>query len=346
MKLKMKGAFLYGPGDVRLKEVEIPSINREEVLIKIEVALTCGTDAKVYQRGGHLKMIKVPSLFGHEFAGVIKEVGDRVRYFKEGMRVVAANSAPCNQCFYCKTGQQNLCKNLLFINGAYAEYIKIPEPIVKQNLLEIPQDVSFKEAALVEPVACALQGINKCNIKLGDTIAINGAGPLGLIFIQLAKLKGAKVIALDKQKERLSIAKKCGADEGIDVSAVEDEIDRVRELTEETRGVDVAIEAVGNSAVWEKAIAMVRKGGEVLLFGGCPPGESVKFDTELIHYAELTLKGSFHHTPYYIKKALDLIVQRKIKADFLITQELPLNKISEALEMMVNHQGIKTAVIP
>lgn len=342
----MKAALLYGPKDVRMEEVPVPETEPGEVLLRIKAALTCGTDAKVYLRGGHPRMIKPPAVFGHEFSGVISKVGEGVDYFKEGMRVVAANSAPCNQCFYCKLGRQSLCENLLFINGAYAEYVKIPEPIVRQNLLEVPEGVSFREAALVEPLACALHGIEESSIKPDDTVVINGAGPMGILLTQLAKLKGARVIVTDREEDRLSVARKCRADKTINVSKVSDPVKAVRELTRDGRGVDVAVEAVGIPEVWETTIAMARKGATVVLFGGCAPGTSIKMDTKVFHYGELTLKGVFHHTPAYVKKALDLIAGRAINTAALITEELSLSQLPRALEMIVNHQGMKTAIIP
>ena len=342
--MKMKGALLYGPKDVRLEEVKIPEIGPEEVLLEIKAALTCGTDAKVYLQGGHPRMIKPPALFGHEFSGVIAQAGSEVEDFEKGMRAVAANSAPCNQCFYCKIGRQSLCENLLFINGAYAQYIKIPEAVVKQNLLKIPQTTSFKEAALVEPLACVLHAVESVEVRPGDRVAVNGAGPIGLLFIQLLKLRGARVIVSDRKRERLDVARKLGADEVVDLA--KDQPREVREFTERERGVDLAVEAVGNPSVWEETVKMVRKGGTALLFGGCPPGTTVNLDTELLHYSEITLKGVFHHTPYYVAKSLDLIVGKEIEANALITGELPLARLSQALEMIINHEGIKTAVIP
>ncbi|MCK4326644.1 zinc-binding dehydrogenase [bacterium] len=342
----MKAAILHGPKDVRMEDVPVPDVGPGEILLQIKAALTCGTDAKVYLRGGHPRMIKPPAVFGHEFSGVIANVGKGVSHFQKGMRVVAANSAPCNRCFYCKLGRQSLCENLLFINGAYAEYVKIPEPIVKQNLLEIPDGVSFKEAALVEPLACALHGVEESGIKLSDTAVINGAGPIGLLFLQLAKLKGARVIVTDKEAQRLAIAKECGADEVVDVSQTEDAVKAVRGLTDGGRGVDVAIEAVGSPEVWETTIAMARNGAVVNLFGGCASGTSIRLDTRLLHYSELTIKGVFHHTPRYVKKSLDLIAWRLIDTAPLISQELPLEQLPQALDMIVKHKGMKTAIVP
>jgi len=341
----MKAAVLYGPKDVRLEEVETPHVGPGEVLIKIEAALTCGTDAKVYLRGGHPKMITPPAVFGHEFAGVIEQTGKGVKDFRDGANVVAANSAPCNRCFYCRSGRQSLCEDLLFINGAYAQYIKIPARIVEQNLYPVPEGVSAEEAALLEPLACVLHGVEEANICAGDTVVVNGAGPIGLLFVQLAGLKGARVISCDMVEERLKAAKECGAYEVINVSKVDDSVKAVLELTGGI-GADVAIEAVGNPAVWEKAVSMVKKGGWVVCFGGCAPGTKVSFDTELIHYSELTLKGVFHHTPHYVSKSLELLARGRIRTSCLITGKLPLEKLDEALENIVSHRGVKTAVIP
>lgn len=347
---RMRAAVLYGPKDVRLEDIDVPEVGPGEVLIQVKAALTCGTDAKVYLRGGHPRMINPPAVFGHEMAGVIVEVGKGpgrgAEPFQPGMRVVASNSAPCNRCFYCKVDRQSMCQDLLFINGAYGQYVKIPKRIVEQNLLPIPEGISFAEAALAEPLACAVHGIEESNIRLGDTVVVNGAGPLGLMFVRLAKLKGARVITSDRQKERLEVAGRLGADIIIDINDVEDQVSAIRALTRDGQGVDVAIEAVGRPEVWEKTMAMARKGGLVNLFGGCAPGTKIELDTHLLHYCELTIKGIFHHTPYYMRVALDLISRRAVDARMFITAERPLDKISEALDMMVNHQGIKTAVFP
>ena len=341
----MKAAILYGPSDVRLEDVEVPEIGDGEVLVRIEAALTCGTDAKVYTRGGHPKMIKPPAVFGHEFAGVVEKAGEGVGNFCEGMRVVAANSAPCGKCFHCKRNQESLCEDLLFINGAYAQYIKIPQRIVERNLLVVPDKVPFKEAALAEPLACVLHGIEESGIKPGDNVVVNGAGPIGLLFVQSAKLSGARVISCDAEAERLKAAERCGADAVININEVTDQAEAVREITGGI-GADAAIEAVGNPSVWEKTVSMTRGGGTAVLFGGCAPGTKVTFDTEFIHYSGLTIKGVFHHTPYYIEQALELICRGKVDASSLITGELPLSKLSEALDMIVSHKGVKTAILP
>jgi len=343
--MKMKAAVYRGRKDVRLEEVDIPKIGPREVLVRVKTALTCGTDRKMYLRDHPL--FKPPFVFGHEFAGDIVEVGPEVRSFRKGMRVVAANSAPCNRCYFCKSGNQSMCENIfLRLSGAFAEYVEIPEPIVEQNLLEIPQNISYTEAALLEPLACVVHGIERSGISLGDTVVVNGAGPIGLMFVRLACLKGARVIVTDLRAERLEVARKLGAHETVDASKVSDQVEAVRKLTEAGRGADIAIEAVGIPEVWEKTIAMVRKGGTANLFGGCPSGTKISVDTSLIHYNEVTIKGVFHHTPLTVKKALNLISQGAIDARLFITDEFPLREISKVVEMLVNQEGIKIAVIP
>ncbi len=342
----MQAAVLYGPEDVRMEERPIPKAGPGEVVVKVKAALTCGTDAKVFLRGGHPTMIRPPAIFGHEFAGDVAEVGEGVEGFTPGMRVVSANSAPCNRCFYCKVGRQSMCEDVLYINGAYAEYTSVPPRIVRQNLLEIPAGVPYEHAALVEPLACAVHGAEESGIRVGDIVVVNGAGPIGLFFVQLAKLKGAWVISSDVVTQRLQVAESLGADKIVDASGVADQVAAVRALTPASRGADVVIEATGVPQVWEKSLLMGRKGAIINLFGGCKPGTSITVDTKLLHYSELTIKGVYHHTPYYVRRALDLIARRQIDAEAFITRRLPLSRVAEALEMIVKHDGIKSAVVP
>src|SRR4030042_4590448 len=341
----MKAAVFCAPGQVRLEEINIPDIGSDEVLVKVRAALTCGTDRKTYLRGHHL--FKPPFVFGHEFAGDIVEVGSKVKKFKPGMRETAANSAPCNSCFYCKNGEHSLCDSLFIqISSAFAEYIKIPGIIVSQNLLWFPETVSYKEAAFLEPLSCVVHGVEESKIKLGNTVVISGAGPIGLMFLQVVKLKGARVIITDTLEERLNLAIKLGAYKAINVAKVQNPVEEVKKFTEDKRGADVAIEAVGLPEVWEQTISMVRKGGTVNLFGGCERGTKVSIDTSLIHYSQINIKGVFHHTPGHVKRALNLICNKAIDIDSLITGEFSLGEISTVIEMMLAHKGIHIAVIP
>ena len=176
---RMTAAVLYGKEDLKIEQVPIPKIQPDEVLVRVRTALTCGTDLKVYRQGYHARMIVPPAIFGHELSGEIERIGSDVQGFHVGMRVVAANSAPCGECRYCLRDRANLCDNLLFNNGAYAEFIKIPGPIVRQNLLEIPEHISFTDAALVEPLACVLRGFEQSHVRPDDSVLVIGMGPIG-----------------------------------------------------------------------------------------------------------------------------------------------------------------------
>jgi L-iditol 2-dehydrogenase len=344
MKGKMKAQVFHGPEDVRLEYIDIPEIEDDEALVRIKSALTCGSDLKTYRRG-HPVMIKEHSVFGHEWAGDVVEVGSRVSRFKTGDRIVSANTAPCGRCYYCSLGRYSLCENLEYNNGAYAEYIKVPGNILQKNTYRIPGGIEYREAALMEPLACVVHGIEESGIKAGDMVAINGAGPIGLMFVALSKLKGAIVISVDLSDERLEYAESFGADYIINGSKVNSEVKAVKNLTEMGRGVDIAIDATGVPSVWEMTVLMVRKGALINLFGGCLPGTSIKIDTGLIHYSELTIKGVYHHTPSYVKEAFDLITSRRIDAARFITADMPLEKLKDALELMEQRKGIKYNIL-
>jgi L-iditol 2-dehydrogenase len=343
---KMTAAVLYGKRDVRIEQIPIPRIEAGEVLVRIKAALTCGTDLKVYRQGFHARMIVPPSVFGHELSGVVEEVGEGVESFSPGMRVVSANSGPCNECFYCERHLANLCENLQFINGAYAEFIKIPEPIVRQNLLILPDNVSYREAALVEPLACVLRAVEKTGVEEGDTVVVIGVGPIGLMFVQALKSMGTRVIALGNRTTQLNMAESMGADFVID-STKSNVVEQVRKITSGRRGADVVIEAVGLKETWQQAMGMVRRGGTINLFGGCPSGTHIPLDSTLIHYSEITIKANFHHTPRHIREALDAIHRGKINAQKLITGEEQLTALGSVLERLLNRNGdLKIAIIP
>ncbi len=347
MNGKMTAAVLYGKEDVKIEKVPIPRVGDGEVLVKVQVALTCGTDLKVYQRGYHARMIVPPALFGHELAGVVEEIGPGVRGFKKGMRVVALNSAPCQMCFYCSKHQENLCEDLLFNNGAYAEYIRIPKRIVEQNMLAIPPHVTFEEAAITEPLACVLRGLHETGVEIGDTVTVIGAGPIGLMFVQVAKAVGCNVISVVKRDSQVAAAKHMGAHDVVQIGKVKDPIEAVHDLTTGRRGSDVVIEAVGRPEAWEQAIDMVRKGGTVNFFGGCASGTKVQLDTNRLHYSEVTLKATFHHTPETVRRAFTLISEKKVRSTDYITGEAPLSRLQQVLRHMLNRNGdIKTAIIP
>src|SRR5947209_12556493 len=228
----MMAAVLYGKEQLRVEAVEVPEIGRGDVLVRVKTALTCGTDVKVFRRGYHARMIVPPALFGHELAGDIVAMGEAVQGFEIGQRVVAANSAPCGQCFFCRHEQENLCEDLLFNNGAYAEYIRIPERIVRKNMHAVPAHVSYQDAALVEPLACALRGLEESGVREGDTVAVIGLGPIGMMLVCLAKaVHGARVIAIGRRRHQLERAEGMGADELVLNDEGADVVGPVRRLT-------------------------------------------------------------------------------------------------------------------
>jgi len=341
---KMKAAVYHGPGKVAIEEVDVPQIGEGEILVRVRAALICGTDLKTFLRGHRL--VKPPSPFGHEFAGEVAATGRGVTRFSEGMPVVAVNSAPCNVCFFCKRGQHNLCEDIFFNWGGFAEYVRVPARVVGQNVHPIPEGLSYKEAALLEPLACVVRGNEAAGIELGDSVAIaGGTGPIGLMHLQLAFHQGAKeVIAIGLRDERWAVAQELGVSHLIDAGS-EDPVERVLELTE-GRGADVVIEAAGVPEVWEMAIALARKGGRVVLFGGCPVGTSIPLDTSRLHYDELNIKGVFHHTPGSVERALHLLASGVVKAKPLITTVLPLERLEEGLLMMKEGKAVKVAITP
>ena len=342
----MMAAVLYGKEHLQVEPVAVPTIGSGDILVRVKVALTCGTDVKVFRRGYHARMIVPPAVFGHELAGDVVAVGEGVSRFSVGDRVVAANSAPCEKCFYCRKGLANLCEDLLFNNGAYAEYIRIPARIVERNTYPIPAHVGYQDAALVEPLACVVRGFDETLPQSGDTIAIMGLGPIGLMFVKLAKLYGCRVIAVGRRKTQLDRAAALGADELIMAQDDVDPVRTVRSLTQ-GRGVDIAIEAVGKPQVWQWAVNMVRRGGTVNFFGGCPNDSRVALDTNLLHYSEITCKATFHHTPAYIRKALDLVCAGHITASFFVNREEPLANLLDVMRHLMSHNGhLKTAIVP
>jgi L-iditol 2-dehydrogenase len=344
---QMTAAVLYGKEDVQIETVDVPEIGRGDVLVRVRAALTCGTDVKVFRRGYHARMIVPPALFGHELGGDIVAMGKDVRGFKMGQRVVAANSAPCGECFYCRHNQENLCEDLLFNNGAYAEYIRIPERIVRKNMYEVPDHVSYEDAALVEPLACVLRGLEESNVRPGDTVAVIGLGPIGMMFVRLAKtVCDARVIAIGRRPQQLLRASRMGADETVLNCDGADVVGPVHEMTG-GRGADVVIEAVGLPEVWQLAIKLLRRGGVVNFFGGCPDGTLLSLDTNLLHYSELTCKASFHHTPALIRKALELVSRGYVGAKDFVNHSEPLTNLLQVMQHLMSHNGhLKTAIIP
>jgi L-iditol 2-dehydrogenase len=342
----MKAALLYGVKDLRVEGVAVPKVGAGEVLVRVKAATTCGTDLKIFQRGYVEKIIKLPTIFGHEWAGEVVEVGEGLEWPRNGMRVRAGNSAPCLHCAMCQMGKYNLCENMIWLWGAYAEFVKVPARMVLVNTQEIPSQISYLEAAITEPLACVLHGVEEAGVKLGDSVAIIGAGPIGLLHLLTVKRMGAKkTIVIDIVDERLKVAANLGAEETIN-GGREDVVEKVRQSTA-GYGADVVIEAIGLPATWEQALKLARKGGVVLEFGGCPAGTEIKVNAEQVHYGELTVRGAFHTTPLHFRRALELIASKTIDVRPLITREMRLDDIGKAFEVLsTSKKEIKIGIIP
>ncbi len=338
----MKAAVLYGKEDLRVEEVPAPPLQPGEVRIAIEAALTCGTDLKVFRRGYHAKMIVPPAVFGHELSGVLSEAGPAAAPWRVGDRVVAANSAPCGACSYCRHGQENLCDDLLFLNGAYAESIVAPARLVEKNLLRLRPATSFRDAALMEPLACVLQGVEEARLRPGHRVLVIGAGPIGLMFVAVARHLGCEVLVAGRGEARLQAARRLGASLVLDVGQRELLAAAAAQITPPP---DVVIEAVGKPETWEAAVQLVRKGGLVNLFGGCPAGTTVSLDTARLHYSGLTLTASFHHTPRTVRRALELIEDGVIGADDFVDGQCALSQLPEVFRSMARgNRAVKTLV--
>lgn len=346
-KRKMNAIQYWGPGDIRYENVSIKPLEKGEVLVKVEAALTCGTDVKTYRRGHPLLIKEIPSGFGHEFSGTVVSLGESVEGFEVGDKVVAANSAPCGECFYCRREEFNLCENLDLLNGAYAQYIVVPARIVKKNMLKLPEGLSFERAAFAEPLANVVHGVERTEIKPGQTVGIIGIGPIGLMFAKLAKLKGAKVIVAGRNPIKLKLAEEfSGADEIIDLKKYPNPEKIFMEFTEEHKGLDVAIECVGIPEIWERIFEFVRPGGTVHFFGGCKAGSTARFCTTKMHYSDIKMMSVFHHTPKYFRQALDLIASGDIDVEKLITGTVELKDVESALQKHIDGNAIKFLVKP
>jgi L-iditol 2-dehydrogenase len=347
MATTMRAAVLHGREDVRIESVPVPEAGPGELIVRVGAALTCGTDLKVFRRGYHARMIVPPALFGHELAGTVVQAGPGVADFAPGDRVVALNSAPCGACYFCERGQENLCDDLLFNNGAYAEFIRIPARIVAKNTLHVPDHVPLEHAALTEPLACAVHGFEDSHPRPGDTVAIIGGGPLGLMMLHVASLAGCETIAVVKHDGQVEAARRLGAAHVVQAGSIRKAIRETRALTPKGRGVDIAIEAVGVTDAWEEAVEMVRKGGTVNFFGGCAVGTHVTLDTNRIHYSDITLRATFHHTPAICRKSLELIASGRFQASSFITGHAHLYELNRVFEkLMKRSREIKTAILP
>ena len=283
----MRALIFHGPGDLRLEEVPAPEPGPGEVLVHVEVALTDSTDLKAFRRGHPLLVGDPPAPFGHEFCGIDVATG---------RRVVAANS-------------DGNVDDLRLLNGAYAELIVVPERIARVNLLPVPDRLAPEVAALVEPLACCLHGVDRAKIQGGETVAVLGAGPIGLMLCACLADAGARPVVVGGRPERRALVPEFGGRVG------------------GGEGADVVIEAAGTVAAWQDAVRLVRNGGTVVLFGGLAAGEQVPLDSYRLHYDELTIRGAFHHTPQTVRAALAFLASGAYPWEQLLTHEVRLEDV-------------------
>ena len=354
----MLTAILQKPGAISIKKTKTPSPSHGEIVIHIKAALTCGTDLKAFRRGHHV--IPMPGVFGHEFSGIVTASGKGVKRFKEGDQIMSVHSAPCLHCRYCKKGAHNLCENVMDtkILGAFSEYLLLPPHIVKQNVFHKPENISFTEAAFLEPLSCVLHGLSPLKVRKDTCALVIGAGPIGLIHLLLLKKRGAKVAVMDKHNKKLQIAKKLGADlilrakTGFHISPSPILFrEESPPLMGKGKGVgflgfDYVFECTGMPEVWESSIKYLRRGGTLVLFGGCRQGTTVTYDTGRIHYDEITLRGVFHFTPADVKNAYNILCRKELGLSRLISGTYPLTKIQGAFDKLAKGEGIKYAIIP
>jgi L-iditol 2-dehydrogenase len=341
----MRAQVFYGPGDLRFEDIPVPEPEPGGVVVRVEAALTCGTDVKTLRRGHPVMIPHVPTVFGHELAGVVTAVGRGASGVKEGDRVVAANSAPCGRCRLCAANRPNLCEDLLFVNGAYGEHIALPPRLVARNVVPISPRLAASTAAFAEPLACALLGVERGRVEAGMTVVIWGHGPLGCLLALAAGQRGAQVVIVGRAGWRLDQVRALGLGTCVDALSVPDIVAHLRGLTG-GRGPDVTVDATGRPEVWEQAIDGVGRGGTVILFGGCAPGTSVRLDTRRTHYEELTLVGAFHHTPAMIRRAVELLESKAIEPSGLLTHRMGLGQVKEALALMERGETMKVLVDP
>lgn len=349
----MVAAVLHGPGDVRLEEVPIPQIGPRDLLATVEAASIDFTDRKVYLRGSH-PMIHIPGLFGHEWAGVVVARGEQANgRWQPGMRVAAANSAPCAdpdpaaRCRACRRDRQGMCERLLYNNGAFAPYIRIPERIAEVNVYELPAEVPFEEAALAEPLACVMHAVRRVPISDEDRVVVVGAGPIGLMFIAVLRHRYGRSIRLfsvDHHNDRLDLAKNFGADAAYNST---EGLGKARARAAwGVEGADVVIEAVGSVRAHQEALELVDRGGMLVPFGGVATGTVLPLDLHRLHYEEIRIVPIYHHTPVDFAGAVQAIIRREIPVGRLITARLPLKELPMALEMVQARTTLRTILCP
>lgn len=343
MRGMMRSAILVQPRHIELREVPLPGAPAGGIVVRVRAALTDGTDLKAYRRG-HPQM-PMPTPFGHEFSGDVASVGEGVTKFREGDAVMCVHSAPCLQCFWCQAGEEELCKTVMSskILGAYAQYIEVPEHIVRLNAFAKPEALSYAAAAFLEPLACVVHSIDILAPRDGQTVLVLGDGGFGFLHAMLLARSGVCAMLAGRRDERRELAQQLGIlyldTRGADLERA------IREHTS-GRGADAAIECTGQQDMWERAPQLVRKGGTVSFFGGLPSGTRVSFDAARMHYDEVRLVSPFHFRPSSVARAQALLASGGIDPLPLLSGSVELAGISGVFERLDAGDGMKFAIEP
>jgi len=342
---RARQAVLFAPGDLRLCDFTPPHPGPGELLLRVKCALSCGTDLKTYRRGH--PMWRLPTPFGHEFAGVVVGAGKGVTGFKIGDELMAAPTAPCGACFYCRRGQENLCPQVMgkMVMGAYADFLLLPAHVVARNAFRKPAALSFEEAALLEPLSCIVHAQALARPEPAESVLIIGAGPFGLLHMLALRAAGVREVTVaGRGADRLQWAGRLGADRVIDAAAGDPAAEVAR--LNDGFGPDLVIECTGQVAGWRDAFARVRRGGRVVLFGGCAAGTALEIDTRRMHYDNLTLIAPFHFRPRDVRRAYELLADGRLGAGSIINARRPLADIAGVFEMLERGTVLKCAIIP
>jgi L-iditol 2-dehydrogenase len=340
----MRAMLLLGPGQLSHQDLPVPTPEKDEIVLKIAAALTCGTDLKAFLRG-HPKW-PMPTRFGHEYAGTVAALGPQVTTVREGDEVMLVPTGPCGSCFYCQRQQENLCTSLMetYALGGYGEYLTVPARVIRTNLFAKPAALPFAEAALLEPLSCVMFGLAQTVLRPDDTALVIGAGAIGLLHLLALRALGMeRVYVIARNPQRAATARTLGA-YGVIARPAEEAREEVLAVTA-GRGADVVIECTAQPRVWEAAPFLARAGGQVVLFGGCPSGTMVTFDAYRLHYDQVRVLSPFHFTPAAVRRAYELLVSGKIPADKLISGTYPLAQLPHAFELLRRGEGIKYAII-
>ena len=333
----MKAAVFRGPNDLQVEQVPVPEVGDDEVLLHVDMCGICGTDVHILR--GSFPAPNLPLIPGHEFAGHVVAVGKEVDHVKMDDYVTADINLACGHCYFCRHQQKLFCDQIhqigVHTHGALAEYVKAPASAI----YHVPEGLSAKQGAYIEPLACAVHGQNRANIKAGSSVVIIGGGPMGLAHVALAKLKGASpIIVTELNQVRLAKARELGADHAIDVGA-EDPVEAVRALTG-GRGADYVIEAVGSVPTYQQAFEMVRRGGTVVAYGAAPSTAAIDLKPFDIYSKELTIVGSYAGTYDTWPAAIAIIEGNRFNPEDIVTQVVPLEDIVGAIETVERNKDV------